>query len=126
MGTRGSFPGVKRPGGEADHSPPSSAEVKNAWSYTFTPPTRLQGVVLRDEEVINDNSDCIKISEGPHGKFRSLIILALNVPAKSQTSFFQCSIKNSHPNLWPHVSNFYVSANLNRSMKEQQANYIRI
>jgi hypothetical protein len=28
MGTGGSFPGVKRPGREADHSPPSSAEVK--------------------------------------------------------------------------------------------------
>jgi hypothetical protein len=26
--TRGSFPGLKRPGPEADHSPPSSAEVK--------------------------------------------------------------------------------------------------
>jgi hypothetical protein len=36
MGTRGSFPGVQRPGREADHSPPSSAEVKNAWSYTST------------------------------------------------------------------------------------------
>jgi hypothetical protein len=30
--------GVKRPGREADHSTPSSAEVKNAWSYTSTPP----------------------------------------------------------------------------------------
>jgi hypothetical protein len=29
--------GVKRPGREADHSPPSGAEVKNAWSYTSTP-----------------------------------------------------------------------------------------
>jgi hypothetical protein len=28
MGTRGSFPGVKRPGREAYHSPPSNAEVK--------------------------------------------------------------------------------------------------
>jgi hypothetical protein len=28
MVTRGSFPGVKRQGREADHSPPSSAEVK--------------------------------------------------------------------------------------------------
>jgi hypothetical protein len=28
MGTKGSFPGVKRPGREADHSPPSSDEVK--------------------------------------------------------------------------------------------------
>jgi hypothetical protein len=32
-------PGVKRPGREADHSPPSSTEVKNAWGYTSTPPT---------------------------------------------------------------------------------------
>jgi hypothetical protein len=38
--------GVKRPGREADHSPPSSAEVKNAWSYTSTPPICLRGVVL--------------------------------------------------------------------------------
>jgi hypothetical protein len=36
MGSRDSFPGVKRPGREADHSPPSSAEVTNAWSYTST------------------------------------------------------------------------------------------
>jgi hypothetical protein len=28
--------GVKRPGREADHSHKSSAEVKNAWSYTST------------------------------------------------------------------------------------------
>jgi hypothetical protein len=28
-GTRGDFPGVKRPGREGDQSPPSSAEVKN-------------------------------------------------------------------------------------------------
>jgi hypothetical protein len=28
--------GVKRPGRETDHSPPSSAEIKNAWSYTST------------------------------------------------------------------------------------------
>jgi hypothetical protein len=29
--------GVKRPEREADHSPPSSAEAKDAWSYTLTP-----------------------------------------------------------------------------------------
>jgi hypothetical protein len=34
------------PGSEADHSPPSSAEVKNAWIYTSIPPIRLHGVVL--------------------------------------------------------------------------------
>jgi hypothetical protein len=37
---------VKRSGHEADVSPPSSAEVKNAWGYTSTPPIRLPGVVL--------------------------------------------------------------------------------
>jgi hypothetical protein len=37
---------VKRSGREADHSPPSSAEVKNARSYTSTPPLRLHGVVF--------------------------------------------------------------------------------
>jgi hypothetical protein len=29
--------GLMQPGSEADHSPPSSSEIKNAWSYTFTP-----------------------------------------------------------------------------------------
>jgi hypothetical protein len=29
--------GIKRPGREADHSPPSSAEVKDGWSYTAIP-----------------------------------------------------------------------------------------
>jgi hypothetical protein len=40
------FLGVKRPMRETVHSPPSSAEVKNAWSYTSTPLIRLHGVVL--------------------------------------------------------------------------------
>jgi hypothetical protein len=30
--------GLKLPEREADHSPPSSVEVKNAWSYTSIPP----------------------------------------------------------------------------------------
>jgi hypothetical protein len=46
MGARGSLPGVKQPVREVDHSPPSSAKVKNAWSYTSTPPIRLHVVVL--------------------------------------------------------------------------------
>jgi hypothetical protein len=46
MNTRGSFSGVKRPGREAYRPPPSSAEVKNAWSYTSPPQIRLHGVVL--------------------------------------------------------------------------------
>jgi hypothetical protein len=34
----GSSPGIKQPEREADYSRPSSAEVKNAWSYTSTTP----------------------------------------------------------------------------------------
>jgi hypothetical protein len=37
VGTRGSFPGSKALGLEADHSPPSSAEVKNVESCTSIP-----------------------------------------------------------------------------------------
>jgi hypothetical protein len=38
--------GIKLPGREADPSPQSSAEVKNAWNYTSPLPIRLHGVVL--------------------------------------------------------------------------------
>jgi hypothetical protein len=39
-GVLGAFSlGVKQPGCETNHSPPSSAEVKNAWAYTSTTPT---------------------------------------------------------------------------------------
>jgi hypothetical protein len=31
-------PGIKRPGREDDHSPPTSAEVKKVWIYISTPP----------------------------------------------------------------------------------------
>jgi hypothetical protein len=37
-------PGVTRPGREADHSHPISAEAKKTWTYTST--ARLHGVVL--------------------------------------------------------------------------------
>jgi hypothetical protein len=43
-GYRGFFPLGKAAGREADHSPPSSAEVKNAWSYTSDRP-RLHDAV---------------------------------------------------------------------------------
>jgi hypothetical protein len=45
MGTGGSFPGGKaRPGRDADHSPPSSAEVKKEWGYTCSHHKRHLGV----------------------------------------------------------------------------------
>jgi hypothetical protein len=41
-------PGAKRPGREADHSPPTSAEVKKMWIYNPLP-IPLHGVVLNYE-----------------------------------------------------------------------------
>jgi hypothetical protein len=40
-GYRRLFPQVKRPGCEAHHSPPTSAEIKNTWFYTATSPYAL-------------------------------------------------------------------------------------
>jgi hypothetical protein len=37
-------PGVKQPRNEVNHSSPSSAKVKNEWSYTSAPPVYVQGV----------------------------------------------------------------------------------
>jgi hypothetical protein len=46
MGTRGCFLRVKRPGCEADHSPPFLAEVKKCVELYLHSPIRLHGVVL--------------------------------------------------------------------------------
>jgi hypothetical protein len=40
----GCFQGIKQPGHELGWSSLSSAEVKNEWSCTSTPPTCLHGV----------------------------------------------------------------------------------
>jgi hypothetical protein len=47
MGTGGPFPGAKvRPGRDADHSPPSSAEVENEWEiYLISPQAPSWSVV---------------------------------------------------------------------------------
>jgi hypothetical protein len=37
VGTTGSSLELKRPGRETDHSPPSSADIQNAWNYASTP-----------------------------------------------------------------------------------------
>jgi hypothetical protein len=39
-----SFPGIKQPEREVDHSPPTSTKVKNEWSYTSITPIALHGV----------------------------------------------------------------------------------
>jgi hypothetical protein len=50
-GTRGSFPGgVKRPGREPDHSPPSRVEVKNARNYHSPNTPSWRGAELKHRD----------------------------------------------------------------------------
>jgi hypothetical protein len=46
MGTWDSPPGVKRLGRDANHSPPTSDEVKKTWIYTSTPPYAFMAYCL--------------------------------------------------------------------------------
>jgi hypothetical protein len=46
MGIGALSPGIKRPGRETDHSPPSSDEVKEFVELYLHSPIRLHGVVL--------------------------------------------------------------------------------
>jgi hypothetical protein len=52
MGPRGYFSAVKQPGCEDDHSPPSSADVKNGWSCAFTHDFMAWGLVKHSDEFI--------------------------------------------------------------------------
>jgi hypothetical protein len=64
MGTKGSFPGVKLPGREADHSTPSSTEVKSAWNYASTPPIRFHMVFdYRKQSVFGSLLNSHRISQ---------------------------------------------------------------
>jgi hypothetical protein len=62
MGTGGSFPGVNWPGNEADHSPPTSAEVKKNVDLYIHSPICLHGVVTEKEcAVCNAGNKFLKI-----------------------------------------------------------------
>jgi hypothetical protein len=51
------FPGLKRPGREADLSPPSSGEAKKMRNYTFTPPyASLRDVKLSTGATLNQRN----------------------------------------------------------------------
>jgi hypothetical protein len=64
MGTRDSFPEGKA--SEADHSLPSTAEVKEYGSYTSTPPISLHDVMLSSKKFKNVTSrDHIMICPPP-------------------------------------------------------------
>jgi hypothetical protein len=47
--------GVKQLGREVDHSPPYTAEVKTAWSYTSTPPYIFMAWYLIKRWILHDD-----------------------------------------------------------------------
>jgi len=62
-GNRGYFPVVERSGCGVDHSPPSSAEFKNEWSYTSAPTIRHHGVDRHSFDFYNAaKSDSTKLN----------------------------------------------------------------
>jgi hypothetical protein len=62
MDTEDLSPGVKRPKCEPDLSPPSNADVKDAWSYNSTPPYIFMVWSLikhRDNFTLLDKRNCL-------------------------------------------------------------------
>jgi hypothetical protein len=59
-GHRSSFQRVKRSGREVNHSTLCSADVKNEWSYTYSPTIRLH--VVNREDITFVCTDCLPIS----------------------------------------------------------------
>jgi hypothetical protein len=68
--------GVKRLGREDDQSPSSSAEVKNVWSCTSTPPIRLHDVVLCSAQFSCVRSVAMKFTEWFYCKPHTCILTA--------------------------------------------------
>jgi hypothetical protein len=56
-GYQGSFLRVKRPDRDVEHSLPCSAEVKNGWRCTSTPPTSLHGVDMDNFTYLTHSTD---------------------------------------------------------------------
>jgi len=52
------FPGLERPGCKADHSPPTSAEVKNEWRYTSAPSVCLHNVYRKNFSFVRFSQQC--------------------------------------------------------------------
>jgi hypothetical protein len=88
-GTRGFFSGVKWLGCEVNHSPQSSAKVKNEYSYTSTPPICFHGIG-RENFTFYIQHTCSNVKIGTKNVARSSQIINL---------IFQClKVNTAHEN----------------------------
>jgi hypothetical protein len=76
---------VKRPGCEVNHSPPSSAEVKNGWSYTSTIHECIHCL-----DQANFNFTLIKMNAGCNALSLWLFNISIKVSAEIQLTDFFC------------------------------------
>jgi len=76
MGTGGSFSGVKRRERDVNQAPPSSAQLKNEWSYTSTPLCAFMACIGKNAptlsalpKTVKDNSQLRRVClfVRPHG-----------------------------------------------------------
>jgi hypothetical protein len=58
MGTGVLSSEIKRQGRGADHSPPTSAEVKKIWIYTFTPPYAFVALCFTGIQLVISFCEC--------------------------------------------------------------------
>jgi hypothetical protein len=84
--------GVKWPEREADHSLPSSVEVKNAWSYTSIQPIRLHGVVLSKKRVVL----CRQRPKNVPKDLKIFIVLEVNFESEQARGHNKRSAKQQH------------------------------
>lgn len=106
---QGSFPAVKWPGCEADHTLPFSAEVKNKQIYTSTSPPCLYGVA-RDNFTFLDTLGNIteKITWSDTDKERIYTDKIINLPFFNNSKILSTascySLSENYIILWhPHV-----------------------
>jgi hypothetical protein len=97
-------PGVKRPGGEADHSLPASTEVKKMWIYTFTPLYVIPPffILIFPPKICEEESDaCLTALQA---LFLIFVLEISCVFCKAETEFLNII----HMNFGFHMSNISV------------------
>jgi hypothetical protein len=81
--------GVKRQGREADHSPPFSAEVKNTWSYTSTPPYAFAVWCLVEHSPVDElyQEERSNVQFNPHLKSQNAVYSNMFWDARNYWSY---------------------------------------
>jgi hypothetical protein len=82
-------PGVKRQGREADHSPPTRAEVKKMWIYTSTPPYAFMAYLLPLRVLLYDALSEILCTDSNIKYFATSLLLLLMLVSYFSKLFYQ-------------------------------------